>query len=69
MEAKTAAEILVKESISRMRVPMIIHSDQGIHSDLKLFQQMHGLFRIKKTRTTVFQPSSNRLVVRFNRGH
>ena len=67
MEAKKVVEILVKEFISRMGVPMIIHSDQGRNFESKLFQQMCGLFGNKKTRTTVFWPSSNGLVERFNR--
>ena len=58
----TVVEILVKEFISRIGVPMIIHSDQGRKFELKLFQQMCGLFGIKKTRTTTFRPSSNGLV-------
>ena len=67
MEAKTVAEILLKEFISRMGLPVIIHSNQGRNFKSKLFQQMCGLFGIKKTRTTAFQPSSNGLVERFNR--
>ena len=57
MKAETVAEILVKEFISRMGVPMIIHSDQGKNFELKLFQQICRLFRIKKTRTTPFGPT------------
>ena len=67
MEAKTVAEVLVTEFISRMGVPMVIHSDQGRNFESKLFQQMCSLFGIKKTRTTAFRPASNGLVERFNR--
>ena len=67
MEAQTVAEILVREFISRMGVPMVIHSDQGRNFESKLFLQMCGLFGIKKTRTTAFRPASNGLVERFNR--
>lgn len=66
-EAKTVAEVLVKEFISRKGVPMIIHSDQGRNFESKLFEQMCHLFGIKKTRTTAFRPSGNGLVERFNR--
>ena len=67
MEAKSVAEVLVREFISRVGVPMIIHSDQGRNFESKLFQQMCHLLGIKKTRTTAFRPSSNGLVERFNR--
>ena len=67
MEAKTVAEILIKKFIIRIEVPLIIHSDQGRNYESKLFQQMCGLFWIKKTRTTAFWPNSNRLVERFNK--
>ena len=67
MEAKTVAEIVVTEFISRVGVPMVIHSDQGRNFESKLFQQMCQLFGIKKTRTTAFRPASNGLVERFNR--
>ena len=67
MEAKTVAEVLVEGYISRMGVPMIIHSDQGRNFESKLFKQMCDLLGIKKTRTTAFRPCSNGLVERFNR--
>ena len=67
MEAKTVAETLVEGYISRMGVPMIIHSDQGRNFESKLFKQMCDLLGIKKTRTTAFRPCSNGLVERFNR--
>ena len=59
MEAKTVAETLVERFISRMGVPVIIHSDQGRNFELKLFKQMCNLLGIKKTRMTVFRPCSN----------
>ena len=67
MEAKTVAETLVEGYISRMGVPMIIHSDQGRNFESRLFRQMCDLLGIKKTRTTAFRPCSNGLVERFNR--
>ena len=36
-EAKTAAEVFVREFVSRKGVPMIIHSDQGRNFESKLF--------------------------------
>ena len=67
MEAKTVAEVLVENFISRMGVPMIIHSDQGRNFESKLFKQMCDMLGVKKTRTTAFRPCSNGLVERFNR--
>ena len=67
MEAQTVAEIFVTEFVSRMGVPMIVHSDQGRNFESRLFRQMCNLFGIKKTRTTAFRPASNGLVERFNR--
>ena len=67
MEAKTVAEILVREFFCRVGVPMIIHSDQGRNFESKLFQQMCVLFGVKKTRTTAFHPAGNGLVERQNR--
>ena len=67
MEATTVAEILVTQFISRLGVPMIIHSDQGRNFESKLFKQMCKLLGMKKTRTTPFHPESNGLVERFNR--
>ena len=67
MEAKTVAETLVEGFISRMGVPLIIHSDQSRHFESKLFKQMCNLLAIKKTRTTAFRPCSNGLIERYNR--
>ena len=67
MEAKTVAEILVSDFVSRMGVPMIIHSDQGRNFESKMFAQMCQLLGMKKTRTTAFHPAGNGLVERFNR--
>ena len=60
-EAKTVAEVFVKEFVSRKGIPMIIHSDQGRNFEYLLFHQMCQLFGIKKTRTTAFKPSENGL--------
>jgi transposase InsO family protein len=67
MEAKTVADVLVNEFISRLGVPMVIHSDQGRNFESALFKQVCHLLGIKKTRTTAFHPSGNGLVERFNR--
>ena len=67
MEAETVAEIFVTQWVSRMGVPMIIHSDQGRNFESRLFKQTCHLLGVKKTRTTAFHPSGNGLVERFNR--
>ena len=66
MEAGTVAEILVTEFISRMGVPMIIHSDQGRNFESKSFKQVCHLLGMKKTRTTGFHPAGNGLVEQMN---
>ena len=66
-EAKTVAEVFVREFVIRKGVPMIIHSDQGRNFEFKLFHQTCQLFGIKKTWTTAFKPSGNGPVERFNR--
>ena len=49
-EAKTVAEVFMREFVSRTEVPMIIHSDQGRNFESKLFHQICQLFSIKKTK-------------------
>ena len=66
-EVKMVAETLFEGFISRIGVPMNIHSDQGRNFKSKLFKQMCNLLGIKKTRTTAFRPCSNGLVERYNR--
>ena len=65
-EAKTVAEKLVKEVISRYEAPERIHSDQGKNFESQLFQEMCLLFKMDKTRTSPYQPESDGKVKRMN---
>jgi transposase InsO family protein len=40
MEAKTVAKPLVEEVIVRFGTPYVIHTDQGVHFESNLFQEM-----------------------------
>ena len=59
IEAKTTAEILVKEFITRYGTPLHIHTDQGTQFEAELFQTMCQILGIQKTRTTPFRPQSD----------
>ena len=66
-EAITVATKLVENFITKIGVPMQIHSDQGTQFQAQLFQEMCRLLDIKKSRTTAFHPESNGIPERFNR--
>ena len=66
-EAKTVAEKLVKEVISRYGAPEKIHSDQGRNFEAQLFQEICVLFNMDKTRTSPYHPESDGMVERMNR--
>ena len=66
-EAKTVAEVLVSEFVSRFGVPLEIHSDQGTNFESAVFREMCSLLDIKKTRTTPLHPQSDGMVERYNR--
>ena len=66
-EARTIADVLVKEFVCRFGVPLSIHSDQGRNFESALFTEICHLMGIKKTRTTPYHPQSDGMVERFNR--
>ncbi len=66
-EARTVADVLVKEFICRFGVPLYLHSDQGRNFEAAVFAEMCSLLGIKKTRTTVLHPQSEGMVERMNR--
>ena len=66
-EARTIADVLVKEFVCRFGVPLSIHSDQGRNFESALFAEICHLMGIKKTRTTPYHPQSDGMVERFNR--
>ncbi len=66
-EAKTVAEVLVKECVCRFGAPLYLHSDQGRNFEASVFAEVCLLLGIKKTRTTPYHPQSDGMVERFNR--
>ena len=66
-EAITVAKVLVREFVSRVGVPLILHSDQGRNFESAVFSEMCSLLGITKTRTTPLHPQSDSMVERFNR--
>ena len=67
MEARTVADIIVREVVSRFGVPYIIHSDQGRQYESQLLLEMCKVLHIKKTRTTPYHPQSDGMVERINK--
>ena len=67
IEAKTVAEIFVKEVVTRLGVPTSLYSDQGAQFESKLFTEMCKLLHIKKTHTSPYHPQSDGMVERFNK--
>ena len=66
-EAKTVAEKLVDEVISRFGAPERINTDQGRNFEAHLFKEMYNLCNIEKTRTTLYHPQSDGMVEGMNR--
>ena len=54
-EAKTVAEIFVREFVARYGAPREIHTDQGRNFEATMMQEVYTLLGIKKTRTTAFR--------------
>lgn len=67
MEARTVADIMVREVITRFGASSTIHLDQGKQFKGHVFSEMCKLLHIKKTRTTPYHPQSDGMVERFNR--
>ena len=63
--AENSAEKLVHEFIARFGTPFEIHSDQGQNFESDLFKEVLKLLEIKKTWTTAYRASLNRLIERF----
>jgi hypothetical protein len=66
-EAKTVADLFVKEFICRYGVPRKLFTDQGTNFQLKLLNEVCKLLDIDKGRTTPYHPQSDGLVERMNR--
>ena len=67
MEARSVADIIVREVVSRFWVPSSIHSDQGRQYESQLFTEMCKVLHIKKMRTTPYHLQSDGMVERFNK--
>ncbi|XP_076300570.1 uncharacterized protein LOC143218888 [Lasioglossum baleicum] len=63
-QAKTVANALIKDIVSRHGVPQEIHSDQGRTFESNIFKELMILLGTKKTRTTPLHPQSDGLVER-----
>ncbi|XP_076293044.1 uncharacterized protein LOC143215119 [Lasioglossum baleicum] len=63
-QAKTVANALIKDIVSRHGVPQEIHSDQGRTFESNIFKELMILLGTKKTRTTPPHPQSDGLVER-----
>jgi hypothetical protein len=66
-EAKTVADLFVKEFVCRYGVPRKLFSDQGSNFQSNLFREVCKLLDIEKSRTTPYHPQSDGLVERMNR--
>ncbi|GFY02228.1 retrovirus-related Pol polyprotein from transposon 412 [Trichonephila clavipes] len=66
-KASTVAEVLVQHWISRFRVPLQLHSDQGRNFDSAVCKRLCEILTIDKTRITALHPQSDGMVERFNR--
>jgi hypothetical protein len=66
-EAKTVADLFVKEVICHYGVPRKIFSDQGSNFQSTLFREVCHLLEIDKSRTSPYHPQSDGLVERMNR--
>lgn len=66
-KATTVASTLVGEFISRLGVPLTIHTDQGRDFEYNLIKELCVLLGIHKTRTSPYHPQSDGQVERFNR--
>ncbi len=67
LEAKTVAQALIDNFISRYGTPLQIYSDQGSCFESKLMEELCALLGIEKTHATSMRPQANGLIERFNR--
>jgi len=65
--ARTCAEVLVEQVITRLGSPLDLHSDQGRQFESDLFKELCELLHIRKTRTSSHRPQCNGQCERFNR--
>ena len=63
-QAKTIADVLSKEVISRYGAFRELHSDQGRNFESQLIQELCQIYGIHKTRTTPLHPQSDGFIER-----
>ncbi|CAC5390019.1 unnamed protein product [Mytilus coruscus] len=66
-EAKTVAQALTNELISRFGTHLQLYSDQGQNFESKLLKEVCSLLQIEKSRATIMRPQAKGSVERFNR--
>jgi hypothetical protein len=54
--ARTCAEVLVDQVISRLGCPIDLHTDQGRNFESDLFKELCDILQIRKTRTSPHRP-------------
>jgi hypothetical protein len=64
MEAKTVAETLMQEFVSRFGLPFWIKSDQGRQFESELFQELCNIMEVEHKTSTAFHPQGNSRVER-----
>ena len=57
----------MNDSITRLGVPEVIHTDQGRNLESALIKDLCSLLGIEKSRTSPYHPQLDRLVERFSR--
>jgi len=67
IEAKTVAETVLREWISRFGVPEVITTDRGTQFESKLFADMNKLLGTRRIFTSSYNPRANGMVERFHR--
>lgn len=64
--AENVSEWLIK-IISRMGIPEMIFSDQGMGFINRLIRDLYEKLKIRKSQTTAYHPQGNGIIERFHR--
>ncbi len=66
-EARTVADAIINQWVSRFGVLDSIHSDQGSNFESRLVYEVSGRLRPHETQTTAYHPQGNGQTERANR--